>query len=81
MSDKLIELMKKTSSIKITCEFRRCEEDSSGLELPSGRDNYGLWNWEVDGKENEWPGFWNPEDCLKDMYEKLNQTEDEGVKN
>lgn len=51
MSDKLIKLMTKSCSISIACEFRRCELDSSGFELPSGRDNYALWNWEVDGKK------------------------------
>jgi hypothetical protein len=66
----LIELMSRTNEIKITNEFRRCEVDSTGLELPGGKDNYGLWNWEVDGNENEYPGFWNPEDCIKDMIEK-----------
>ena len=70
MDKELIELMSRTSEIKIINEFRRCEVDSSGLELPNGRDNYGLWTWCVDDNESEWPGFWNPEDCIKDMIEK-----------
>jgi hypothetical protein len=72
MSKELIELMSRTSEIKIINEHRRCDIDTSGLELPNGRDHYGLWNWYVDDETNEWPGFWNPEDCINDMINKCN---------
>ena len=72
MSKELILLMDRSNEIKIQCKFRRCEIDSSGLELPEGRDNYALWNWTVDDKTNDWPGFWDPEDCINDMINKCN---------
>jgi hypothetical protein len=68
--EKLIELMKNSGDIKLSCEMRRCEIDSAGIELEHGRDFYGLWNWKVDKNENEWPGFWKEEDCINDMLEK-----------
>lgn len=66
----LLKLMINTSEIKLVCEVRRCDTDSSGFELPEGRDNYALWNWCVDGEENEWPGFWHAKDCIEDMINK-----------
>ena len=68
--EELLKLMSKTNEIKLVCEFRRCDTDSSGLELPEGRDNYALWNWYFDGERNEWPGFWNSKDCIEDMINK-----------
>lgn len=68
----LKEIMNKSSHIKIVNEHRRCDVDSSGLELPNGRDHYGLWNWYVDDKRSEWPGFYRAEDCINDMVNKLN---------
>jgi hypothetical protein len=70
IGEKLIELMKNTSGMKLSNEMRRCEVDSSGRILEYGRDFYGLWNWEVNGRKNEWPGFWSEEDCINDMLEK-----------
>ena len=64
--------MSRTSEIKIACEHRRCDTDSSGLELPNGRDYHLLWNWYVDGNESKWPGFFKEEDCINDMI-KQNQ--------
>jgi len=72
MSKELIKLMSRKSTIKISCEHRRCDTDSSGLELPNGRDHYGLWTWKVDELENEWPGFFNEEDCFNDMIKQNN---------
>ncbi len=74
MSKELIELMARTSEIKIVCEHRRCDIDSSGLKLPHGREHYGLWNWYVDKNKSEWPGFYKEEDCINDM---INQNRDE----
>lgn len=70
MEDKILALMAKSSSIKLSCEPRRCEVDTSGLALPYGREFYGLWTWEVDGQENEGPGFFKEEDCIMDMINK-----------
>jgi hypothetical protein len=72
MNKELISLMTRSNEIRIVSEFRRCEIDSSGLELPEGRDNYALWNWTVDNYTNDWPGFWDPEDCINDMIAKCN---------
>jgi len=70
----IIELMSRTSEIKIEIKIRYSDIDNSGLELPNGKDHYGLWTWKVDDKENEWPGFFKAEDCINDM---LNQNKDE----
>ena len=74
---KLLKIIDKGWDIKITNEHRRCETDSSGLDLENGRDHYGLYCWrakkgnESNFIENEWPGFWKAEDALKDMVNKL----------
>jgi hypothetical protein len=67
MSKELIKLMSRKSTIKISCEHRRCDTDSSGLELPNGRDHYGLWTWKVDkfGKKK-----WLAEEDLNEEEQK-----------
>lgn len=72
---KLIQLVKKGYEIHIICDMRRTENDTTGEELPNGRDFYGLYNYKItdlEGTEyeNEWPGFYNIEDMLKEI-EKL----------
>ena len=68
MLEKLIKL---GYDIHITTEFRRTDKDSSGKKLPNGRDNYALLNYKLENDgdiiENEWPGFWNYKDMLKDI--------------
>jgi hypothetical protein len=67
----LRKLLKLGYDIHITCEYRRTDKDSSGKKLPNGRDNYGLYNYKLnDGEktiENEWPGFYDYNDMLKDI--------------
>ena len=40
---KIINLIKKGYDIHILCDARRTETDSTGKELPNGRDFYGLY--------------------------------------
>lgn len=65
--EELVQVLSKAADMRIVNEHRRCETDAAGVDLPNGRDHYGLWNWYIDGKSSEWPGFWNVEDCIKDM--------------
>jgi len=69
---KLIKLLKKGCEINISCDARRTEDDSTGKELPNGRDFYGLYNYKItdlEGTEykNEWPGYYDLEDMLKEI--------------
>jgi len=68
--DKLLKILESSSKVVLSCDHRRCETDTSGVELASGRDHYRLWTWKVDNQENEWPGFWHAEAAVEDMITK-----------
>jgi hypothetical protein len=74
---KLSKILKKGWNIKIDNQHRRCDVDSSGFELPHGRDHYGLYCWSAKKGDktikNEWPGFWKASSAINDMFEKIMQ--------
>jgi hypothetical protein len=43
----LEKLLKNCQEISITTNARRTEIDSTGKDLPEGRDWYGLWNYRI----------------------------------
>lgn len=70
----LEKLLKLGYDIHITSEVRRTDKDSSGRKFQD-RDFHSLLNYRLENGEdvieNEWPGFWDHKDMLKDIKKAL----------